>query len=76
MELNEIIANVLKIDKNAVNDETSPKTCENWTSLSHLILVKEISKNYNIKLSFAEIKTIKNVSDIKNLLKNKGVYNE
>lgn len=76
MELNEIIANVLKIDKNTITDETSPKNCENWTSLNHLILIKEINKNYNIKLSFAEIKTIKNVSDIKNLLKSKGIYNE
>ena len=59
-----------------MTDETSPKNCENWTSLNHLILIKEINKNYDIKLSFAEIKTIKNVSDIKQLLKSKGVYNE
>ena len=76
MKLKEIIANVLKIDKNTITDETSPKNCENWTSLNHLILIKEINKNYGIKLSFAEIKTIKNVSDIKQLLENKGVYNE
>ncbi len=76
MKLKEIIANALKIDKNIITDETSPKNCESWTSLNHLILIKEINKNYNIKLSFAEIKTIKNVSDIKNLLKSKGVYNE
>lgn len=76
MKLKEIVASVLKIDKNSVTDETSPKNFENWTSLNHLILIKEINKNYGIKLSFAEIKTIKNVSDIKQLLENKGVYNE
>ena len=76
MQVEEIVAKVFKIDKDRVNDETSPKNCEQWTSLNHLILIKEINKNYDIKLSFAEIKTIKNVSDIKQLLKSKGVYNE
>ncbi len=72
MQVEEIVAKVFKIDKDRVNDETSPKNCEQWTSLNHLILIKEIGKNYNIKLSFGEIKTIKKVSDIKNLLKEKG----
>ena len=73
MQLEEILAKVFKIDKNKVNDETSPKNCEQWTSLNHLILIKEISKLYNIKLSFDQIKSIKNVSDIKKLLKEKGI---
>lgn len=76
MQVEEIVAKVFKIDTDKINDETSPKNCEQWTSLNHLILIKEIGKLYNIKLSFEQIKTIKNVSDIKNLLKEKGALNE
>ena len=76
MKLEQIIADTLKLDISEINDETSPQTCGNWTSLKHILLIKQVSKAYGINISISEIKMLKNVGAIKQFLKDKGVFDE
>ena len=76
MKLEQIVADTLKVDISEINDETSPQTCGNWTSLKHILLIKQISKIFGINISVAEIKNLRNVGAIKQFLKDKGVFNE
>ena len=76
MKLEQIIADILKIGTDEINNETSPQNCGNWTSLKHILLIKQISKVYGINISVSEIKNLRNVGSIKQFLIDKGVFNE
>ena len=76
MKLKQIVADILKVGIEEINDETSPQTCGNWTSLKHILLIKQISKVYGINISVSEIKNLRNVGSIKQFLIDKGVFHE
>lgn len=76
MKLENIIARVLNIDIHDIQDTTSPQNCPGWTSLQHLLLIKELCTAYHITLSFSAIKSLHTVGEIKKLLREKGVYHD
>lgn len=51
-----------------IDAESSKDTVEPWDSFGHLILILELEKEFDIKLSAAQIESIKSVKDILNLL--------
>jgi acyl carrier protein len=68
-KLKQIISKVLQIDENKITDETSADNTETWDSFNSLMLVSEIENEFNIKLTMGEMGQIKNVADIKKILK-------
>jgi acyl carrier protein len=72
-KLNQILTNVLGVDKNLINDELSPKDVESWDSFNALMLVSELESAFNIKFTIDEIVGVKNVGDIKKALAGHGV---
>lgn len=68
-KLENLIARVLNIEVNAVNDNTSPDNVENWDSFSGLVLVTELEKEFKVKFTVEEIIRVKNVGDIRRVLK-------
>jgi len=68
-----LIAEVLKVDKNEINADTSPKNTKNWDSFNTLKMIIAIENEFNIKLPLEEVVVIKSVKDIKALLMTKGV---
>jgi|TARA_Y100000741_G_scaffold262589_1_gene203159 acyl carrier protein len=72
-DVNTIVAKVFSIDESEITDESSPETIESWDSFNGLVLVDELETHFKIKFSISEITNVKNVSDIKQHLKNHNV---
>ena len=72
-KLYEIISAVMKIDISTISDELGPKTIENWTSFNGYVLLNELETGFKVKFTIDEAMDVKNISDIKRHLKNKGI---
>ena len=71
--LKELVARVLRIDKEEINDNSSPENISSWDSFNSLMLVSELEKNFNVRFSMNEVMAVKNFKDIKEDLKRHGV---
>lgn len=69
-ELKKLIADFFGVDIKKITDNTTQNDIEKWDSLNSLLLIDEIERKYNIKISIDEIIEINNVLDIENILKN------
>ena len=70
--LNKILSKVLDLDENQINDELGPHNTENWDSFNALLLMTELEKNFKANFSIEEVSAVKNVGDIKRILKRYG----
>ena len=71
--LKELVARVLNIDKNDINDNSSPENITNWDSFNGLMLVSELENNFNVKFSIDEVMAVKGFKDIKEALKKHNI---
>lgn len=71
--LKSILSNVLNINEDTINDETSPDNVETWDSFAGLMLVSELESQFNIKFTMDEIVAVKCVGDIKEAVTRHGV---
>lgn len=71
--LKELIAKVLDINEEELNDNSSPENISSWDSFKGLMLVSELEKNFNVKFTMNEVISIKNFGDIKKLIKKYGI---
>lgn len=72
-KVHSIVAKVFSIPISDITDESGPETIESWDSFNGLVLVDELETHFKIKFSISEITNVKNVSDIKQHLKNHNV---
>ena len=68
-----IVARVMGVSPSEVNDQSGPETIEKWDSFNGYLLLDEIETEFGIKFSLDEAINIKNVSDIKRMLKDHSV---
>lgn len=67
------LSSVLKIDKEAISDESSPNTIPSWDSMNALMLVTALESEFHVKFTAADIVGVKNVGDIKKSLERHGI---
>ncbi len=72
-KLENLIARVLDVEVASVSNNTSPDNVENWDSFNGLVLVTELEKKFKVKFTVEEIISVKNVGDIRRVLKKHGV---
>ena len=70
-KLETLLAQVFAVDVKQINDQTSPDNLSSWDSFNGLKLVQELEKNFNVSFDLEEMAAVKNVGDIKKLLKRK-----
>jgi len=76
-EIYSIIAKVMNISIDSINDQSSPESISNWTSFKGYVLLYELETQFKVKFTIDEVTDVKNISDIKRHLKNHGVnFNE
>ena len=68
-----IIAKVMDISINEINDDSSPETIPSWDSFNSYILLDELETEFKTEFTIDEVTETKNVSDIKTHLKNHGI---
>jgi acyl carrier protein len=69
----EIFAEGLGLNVDALNDETSPDTREEWDSLAAMNLVSLIEDSFEVALSTRDIMKMRSIGLARSVLKAKGV---
>ncbi len=63
-KLNEIFRDILDNDEIELQDETTANDIEEWTSLTHIQLIVEIEKAFNLRFTSEEILEWNNVGEM------------
>lgn len=69
----EVVAGVLKMPPEEVDDTSAPATVGQWTSLAHLQLVSAVEDAFQVSFTPREIRGITCVGDIRDHLVRRGV---
>ncbi|KKS23238.1 MAG: acyl carrier protein [Microgenomates group bacterium GW2011_GWC1_41_8] len=72
-KIKKIAQKVFKVSEGEVTDAMSPETIPDWDSMNYLIFISELEKEFGVQFSISETMEAKNLGDIKNYLRNKGV---
>jgi len=68
-----IIAKIMDISIDEINDNSSPETIPSWDSFNSYILLDELESEFKTEFTIDEVTETKNVSDIKKNLKIHGI---
>ena len=70
-ELKKVILSALKLDDFDFTDDTIAPQVPGWDSLSHINVILEAEKHYNIRFKNIEVLRLKNVGDLQKLIDSK-----
>ena len=70
-KLRSLLAEVLRLPDEQVNDDLAMKDVDAWDSLVHMQLVLSLEQNFDIQLTFDEIVAMQSVREIKRVLTNR-----
>ena len=68
-ELIELIAEVIDVPKEEIDENTGPESMPEWDSLAHLCIVAAVEEKYKIKIEMNQIILISNIKDLVKLIK-------
>ena len=54
-----------------VTNETTVKDVEKWTSMTNVIFIAEVEKEFGFKFHFRDVMGLKNVGDLLNVIQKK-----
>lgn len=69
--LTEVFRNVFDEDDIVLKPETTADDIADWDSLSHIRLMLDVSKAFNVKFTAAEVSRLKNVGELADLIRGK-----
>ena len=67
-EMSLIFREVLKRENIVLDNETTAQDVEGWNSLTNMLLISRIEKDFNVHLTCRDIVRFKNVGDICNAI--------
>jgi acyl carrier protein len=71
-QLHSVFSRAFEIPVETINDELEYQGIAEWDSMSHLVLVEELERTYNISIDMEDILDMGSVEKIKSLLKKHG----
>lgn len=78
MERNEIVAklrtvlvNILKHENFEMKDELSAADVAGWDSLTHMVIITEIEKSFQVKFKLKELNKLNNLGNLIELIQSK-----
>ncbi len=71
LKLENLLAEVMGIPKEAVTNDLAMKDLDAWDSLKHMELVVSLERSFRLELTFDEIVAMQSVREIKRVLKEK-----
>lgn len=63
-----IVANILKVDPEILNENSTANTTPGWDSLIHWVVISELEEAYAVEFSMDEATSFKNLGDIYTIL--------
>jgi acyl carrier protein len=73
MRVAKVFSEVLGVPPDTITDATSPDNTPQWDSMAAMNLVVAIEDEFDIRLTTAEIVSMRNVAIVKKVLTAKGV---
>ena len=70
-KLKQVVSDILEVDIDDINENSSPDNIEKWDSLSHIKLVMAIEVEFNVKLTPDDMMDMLTVKLIKMILAEK-----
>jgi acyl carrier protein len=68
-----LVAGVFEVDPADVTDAAGPDTLPTWTSLRHLQLIVTLEEAYGLSFSYREIRDVKLIGQVREVMRAKGV---
>jgi acyl carrier protein len=68
-----VFSEVLGIPADTITDETSPDNTPQWDSMAAMTLVVAIEDEFAVRLSTAEIISMRNIAIVRKVLSGKGI---
>jgi len=72
-KLYELIARVMNVPADSIDDNSGPESIESWTSFKGYVLLYELESEFKVKFTIDEAIDVKRIADIKRHLENHGV---
>lgn len=72
-KLVELLAVTFNLPSEAISDDVSPNNTRQWDSLANLLLIAGIEETFAIDLTTAELEAMRNVGEVRAVLKARGV---
>jgi acyl carrier protein len=69
--LKQVISDILEVDVNTINDNSSPDNIQHWDSLTHIKLVMAVEAEFNVKLTPEDMMDMLSVKLIRMILEEK-----
>lgn len=66
--LNGLFREIFEDDGIEISDSTTAKDVDGWDSLTHVILVVAVEKEFGLRLNAAEVGRLQNVGEMLNIL--------
>ena len=70
-EIQQVCREVFKDPALEITEETTAKDVESWDSISNLFFIDKVEKTFNVKLSLADILSLKKIKDLLIILQTK-----
>ena len=71
-KLYELVARVMNVSADSINDDSGPESIESWTSFKGYVLLYELENEFKVKFTIDEAMDVKKIADIKRHLANHG----
>ena len=71
--LYDLVAKVLNVPADSINDDSGPESIESWSSFKGYVLLYELESEFKVKFTIDEAMDVKKVADIKRHLANHGI---
>tara|TARA_Y100000310_G_scaffold275111_1_gene291516 strand:- start:343 stop:582 length:240 start_codon:yes stop_codon:yes gene_type:complete len=75
-KLHTLLAEILEIEPEKINDETSPENTPFWDSFNGLMIAAELEKSSGVQFTMEDVLSVKKVADIKKILNKYNVKYE
>ena len=72
-KVHNLLSEVLQMPASEIRDDLAMKSVDAWDSLKHMELVVSLEQSFEIQLSFDDIVAMQSVSEIKRVLRERGV---
>jgi len=66
-----ILEEVLKHNRFEMRDDLTAADVEGWDSLSHVMIITEIEKDFNVRFKLKELNKLKNMGNLIELIESK-----
>ena len=73
MTLIEVVAQVIGIEPGELNARSRPNNTAGWDSLRHIEVMLAIETAFDVRLSMAELTSLKDLGDVGEALRKKGI---